>query len=138
MKKDRQLLKIVRDLGKECFSDGKILEAKVTRTIKTLKILPRSQAIFAMSEFIKYLKRKEREHTLYIETTYPLSFIQINKVKKIVEKKKSKLLLRKKITRVLVNINPEILGGFKLRVGDEIWDETVMGKIKQVKEAIRG
>ena len=43
-----------------------------------------------------------------------------------------------KITKVLVSINADILGGFKLRVGDEIWDESILGKIQQVKEAIKG
>lgn len=131
MKKDKYLLKMVRILARDSFSDSKLVEAKVTRAIKTLRILPRSKAIFAMTEFLTQLKRKEREHTLYIESTTPLSSSQINKVKKFVEKKS-------KITKVLVNINPEILGGFKLKVGDEIWDETVAGKIRQIKEAIRG
>lgn len=137
MKKDKHLLKIVRKLAQDCFSDSKIVEAKVTRAIKTLKALPRSKAIFAIQEFLIALKRKEREHTLYIEATQPLSSSQIQKLKQVVEKKESKLLLRKKITRVLVNLNPQVLGGIRLKVGDEIWDETLAGKITQIKEAIR-
>lgn len=137
MKKDKHLLKIVRILARDSFSDSKLVEAKVTRAIKTLKALPRSKAIFAIQEFLIALKRKEREHTLYIEATQPLSGSQIQKLKQVVEKKESKLLLRKKITRVLVNLNPQVLGGIRLKVGDEIWDETVAGKITQIKEAIR-
>lgn len=131
MKKDRQLLKLVKQLVDLSFKDGKIVENQVVEAIKALKKLPESKAIFAMSEFLKELKRKEREHTMYIETAIPLSTVQVNKMKKIVEKKV-------KINKVLVNINPEILGGFKLRIGDEIWDESVLGKINQVKGAIRG
>ncbi|MCL4366403.1 F0F1 ATP synthase subunit delta [Patescibacteria group bacterium] len=123
------MLKIVKHLVEKSFSDGRIIEGEVTKSIKTLKSLPRSQAIFAMSEFLKELRRKEREHTMIIETTISLSLAQINKMKKIVEKKV-------RITKVLVNINPEILGGFKLRIGDKIWDESVLGKIIQVKEVI--
>lgn len=131
MKKDKELLKMVKKLIDLSFYDGKIVEGKVIRAIKLLKSFPRSQSIFALSEYLKGLKRKEREHTMYIESTIPLSSTQINKIKKIVEKKV-------KITKILLNLNTEILGGFKLKVGDEIWDESVMGKIKQVKEAIRG
>jgi len=82
-----------------------------------------------MSEFLKELKRREREHTMFIETTISLSSAQITKMKKIVDKKV-------KITKVLVTINPEILGGFRLKIGDEIWDESVLGRIMQVKEVI--
>lgn len=131
MKKDKHLLRIIKKLVDGSFKEGRVIEKEVIRCITILKTLPAYQSIFAMSEFLKELKRKERAHTMYIETAIPLSFAQVQKAKKIVDKKNM-------ITKVLVNINPEILGGFKLRIGDEIWDESITGKIEQVKEVIRG
>jgi F-type H+-transporting ATPase subunit delta len=131
MKIRKQLQKTVNKLVDLSFKEGRILETQVTRSIKMLKSLPQSEAIQALSEYLKSLKRREREHTLYIETTIALSPAQVKRMKKIVEKKV-------KITKVLVNINPEILGGFKLRIGDQIWDESIQGKIQQVKEVISG
>ncbi|MBI2019731.1 F0F1 ATP synthase subunit delta [Candidatus Daviesbacteria bacterium] len=136
MKKNKQLLKLVQDLVDLSFKDSRIVENQTVKAIKLLKKLPQSKAIFAMSEFLKELKRREREHTMYIETAIPLSSVQVNKMKKIVEKRSGEQ--NRTISKVLVNINPDILGGFKLRIGDEIWDETILGKIEQVKEAIRG
>ncbi|OGE19433.1 hypothetical protein A3J19_01900 [Candidatus Daviesbacteria bacterium RIFCSPLOWO2_02_FULL_41_8] len=127
----KQLQKTVRKLVDLSFKEDRISEVSVTRSIKILKSLPSSEAIQALSEYLKALRRKEREHTMYVESVVPLSPIQVKKMKKIVEK-------RVKITKVLVNINPEILGGFKLKIGDEIWDESISGKIMQVKEAIGG
>ncbi len=131
MKKSKELLKAVRKLVESSFSDGKIIERKVITSVKILKSLPKSQSIFATMEFLKGLKRKEREHTMYIETVIPLSTIQVKKMKKVVEK-------RVKITKVLVNINKELLGGLKMRVGDEIWDGSVLGSINQVRKVIHG
>lgn len=122
MKKDQRLQKIVEELVKN---------STVVRSIKILKSLPRPQAIWAMSEYLKILKRQERAHTMYLETVIPLTLPQINKVKKIIEKKI-------KINKVITQVNPQILGGFKLRVGDEVWDETLLNKIYQVKEVISG
>lgn len=145
MKKDKQLQKLINKLVEKGFVDGKIIENQVTKAIKFLKSLPRTDAIWALSEYLKLLRRKEREHTMYIETTIPLSTEQIKKAKKIVERKVNPSVTLRvngersqtiKITKVLVNINPEILGGFKLRIGDEIWDESILGKIQKVKEAI--
>ncbi len=127
----KELQKIVSKLVDLSFKEGRMVEAQVIKSIRVLKALPKSEAIQALSEYLKSLKRKEREHTMFIETTVPLSPVQVQKMRKIVEKKI-------KITKVLVNINPEILGGFKLRIGDEIWDESISGKIMQVKEAIGG
>ncbi|MBI2338515.1 F0F1 ATP synthase subunit delta [Candidatus Daviesbacteria bacterium] len=130
MKRNKTLEKIARELAEGSFADNKLIEREVIRSIKVLKNLPASQAIFAMSEYLKGIKRKERNHTLYIEAAIPLSPDQIKKAKEIVERKFS-------ITKVLVNINPEILGGFKIKIGDEVWDESLAVKIKQVKEAIQ-
>lgn len=129
MKKNKELEKLVRQLVGRSFLDDKLIEREVIKSIKVLKSLPSSQAIFAMSEYLKGIKRREREHTMYIETAIPLSPAQVKKAKEIAGKMIN-------ITKILVSINSEILGGFKLRIGDEIWDESLSGKIKQVKEAI--
>lgn len=131
MKASKQLLKSVKKLIETSFKDGKIIEIQVTKSIKILKSLPTALSILALSEYVKGLKRKEREHTMYVEAATPLSSTQLKKIKMLIEKKV-------KIAKVLVSINKELLGGFKVKVGDEIWDGSVMGKVQQVKETIRG
>ena len=129
MKNTKQLQKVIEKLVEKSFFDGKIKEAQVFKSIKSLKSLHKIQAIWALSEYLKALKRKERQHTMYLETAIPLSPSQIQKARRIVERKV-------KISKVKVDVNPEILGGFKLRVGDEVWDESLVGKLNQVKEEL--
>lgn len=131
MKKSRVLQKTITQLVQASFKDDKMIDSQVIKSIKLLKSLPLSQSILSLSEYLQQLKRAERAHTMNIETVIPLSSTQIKRVKKIVGKKV-------KITKVLTDINPQILGGFKLRIGDEIWDESILGKIHQVKEVISG
>lgn len=125
----KSLKKIVKKLADLSFKDGRIIESQVIKSIKVLKSLPQSEAISALGEYLNSIKRIERQFTMVVETSVPLAAITVNKMRKIIEK-------RNKITRVLVNINPEILGGFKLKIGDEVWDESILGKINQVKEVI--
>lgn len=131
MKKSKYLQKLIFKLAQSSFKDGRIIESQVAKSIKLLKALPAYQAIPSLSEYLKLIKRKERQTTMYIETVVNLPKSTIEKMKRIVEKKI-------KITKIVTNINTEILGGFKLRIGDEIWDETILGKINQIKEAIAG
>lgn len=131
MKKDKHLNKVVKKFVEASFKDGKMIETQVSKSIKILKLLSNSQAILALTEYLKQLKRQERKYTLYIESAIAPSSVQIKKIKKVVERKT-------RISKVLVNVNPEILGGFKLKIGDEIWDESILGKINQVKEVISG
>lgn len=126
---DKHLQKIINKLIENSFQDGKLLESQVAKSIKLLKLLPRYKSIQALTEYLKQLKREMRKYTVLIETTVPLSSSQIKKIKTIVEKKH-------KITKVITKISPEILGGFKLKVGDEIWDESMLGKVNQIKEEI--
>lgn len=136
MKKSKLLQKAIERLVEASFTDGKIVESQVVKSIKILKSLPKYEAIQALSEFLKTLKQMMRKHTMYIEAAIPLSPSQLQKMKAIVEKKTLPAGRQVKITTVISSVNPRILGGFKLRVGDEIWDETILGKINQVKEAI--
>ncbi len=139
MKKTKLLQKTIKRLVEASFKDGKVVESQVVKSIKLLKSQSTPQAIISLLEYLKELKRIERKHTMYLETSYPLTSNQLLKAKKIVEKKargeRSRTI---KITKVITNINPEILGGFKLRVGDQVWDETLLAKINQVKEVISG
>ncbi len=136
MKKSKHMQKIIRSLVRTSFKDGKIVESQIVKSIKILKSLPKSVAIGALSEFLKEIKRKEKEHTLFIEVTTPFNSSQVKKIKNIVEKKILPAGRQVKISKVLLSINPEILGGFKLKVGDGIWDESILGKMNQVKEVI--
>lgn len=129
MKKSKLLQKTINKLVEASFRDGKIVENQVVKSIKALKALPKYEAIRALSEYLRGVKRMQRQYTLSIETTVPLSFSQLNKIKRIIEKKF-------KITRTQVFVNPEILGGFRLKIGDEIWDQSILGKLNQIKEAI--
>lgn len=131
MKKSKHLEKLIKKLIGASFKDGKIVEYQLAKSIKDLKSLPKSQNIIAMSLFLKDLKRKERQHTMYLETASPMSNTQIKAAKKIIEKKI-------KITKILLSVNPKILGGFKLKIGDEVWDESVLGKVNLIKEVISG
>lgn len=127
--KNKHLQKIVSKLVEVSFKDGKMLESQISKSIKILKSLPKYQAIESLSEYLKQLKSLQKQHTMQVESVIPLSQIQLKKLKKFAEKKA-------KITKVITQINPEILGGFILRVGDEVWDESIKDRINQVKEAI--
>ena len=123
----KNLKKIIKKLVEVSFRDGKIVEFQVIKSIKILKSLPKAQVIDALTAYLRQLKLRQRQYTLYLETVIPVSSAQIEKIKKIAEKK---------ITKVVTRINPEILGGFKLKLGDDVWDGSVNGKLSQVKEAI--
>lgn len=129
MKQDKQLKKIILNSVQQSFNNGRLLEAQVVRHIKLYKSLPTSQAISALTEYLKGIKRKLRQHTLVVETTCPLSLKQVEKIKRIVSKKYQ-------ITRLESKINQDILGGVKFRMGDDIYDESIQSRVTQLREVL--
>lgn len=129
MIKDKKITKTVNKLAEKSFKDGMLNQSKVTKFVKLLNSQSKSMAIFSLTRYLKQLRRIQKQHTLFIETVIPISLAQRNK---ITEKFRKKF----KITKVMTNLNPEILGGLKVRIGDEIWDGSLLNKLNQVREAI--
>lgn len=127
--KRKQIERLVSKLVEASFKDGKLVESQVLKSIKLLKLQPKSEAIFYLTRYLKQLRRIQKQHTLFIETVVPISSAQLNKIR-------GKFIKKFKITKVMTSINPEILGGLKVRIGDEIWDGSLLNKINQIREAI--
>ena len=83
-----------------------------------------------ISNYLKGLKRELSKTTLIIESATPLSSTEMNQIKKNFA---SKFINHQSLT-----INHSLLGGLRVKIGDEVYDYSVSGKLKQVKEAIHG
>lgn len=131
MKNKKQIRTIINKAIKASFKDGKLLELKALNFANFFKAQPRVEAIELLSEFLRRLKIEMNATVLVIESVIPLS----KKQQDIIKKKFSSKFT---ITNSQVKINPEILGGLKIRVGDHIYDDSIQARIYQVKEAIVG
>ena len=127
--KKKLLQNLSRKLANSSFKEGKMVPEKMTRSVKVLKSLPNYQALYALSEYLAEVKAIEKKHTMYVETVVSLPPRLLRRAKKAFRTKI-------KITKVLASINPNLLGGVKIKAGDEIWDGSILGKIDQLKEAI--
>lgn len=130
MKDKKKLKKIAAKSVTLLHNKGKASQENIEGVVKHLQTLPRAQAIYTISKFIKGLRRKSKEGTAIIESVFPLSKTQMNS---IVEKLKEEFF----ITGVENKVNPEILGGIKVRIGDTVLDYSVNNKLSQVGRIIQ-
>ncbi len=129
MKKSKQLLSLINQAVRSSFINDRLNEAKVFNFIKTFKTLPKSDSIFALNEFSKGIKRELNKHTLEIESATELTSMQVREIT-------NALKADYKINEVKAVINIELLGGIKIRVGDHVFDDSVISRIEQLKEEI--
>jgi F0F1-type ATP synthase delta subunit len=129
MKIQKQLRKIVEIAVKNSAKDGKLMENQVKKYVAVFKKLSKPEAIAALSLYLKGIKRILDQHTLVVESAEKLSTQELDKVKKRMD-------LRFKIYDLRFKINPALLGGVKIHVGDWIFEDSIKSRIDQVKGVI--
>lgn len=129
MKKKSKLKKLAAKYVSLSYQSGKGDEEKIKKIMEGLKSLPRSQAIYIISKFLKGVRKREGQNTLLIESAVPLTKRQIDHILKNFRKEFV-------ILEVKNVVNPSVLGGFRVRVGDMISDYSIQGKISQLKERL--
>lgn len=125
----KQLDKIVDKAVDASFKNSKLDEVIVMSLVKKFKSMHLTASIYTLSKYVKGLKRLLAQQTMVIESVIPLSPTQISKVK-------GKLTKLFTINKTEVTINPDILGGLRIKVGDTVLDYSVRSKLNQIKEAI--
>lgn len=129
MKNRKKLKKIAAKSVKLSFKEGSVHKLSAEEVIRILKTLPRAQAIYAISKFLKGFRRRSGETTLTIESAVPLSKLQLGSIVK-------RLSGEFVITEVVNKINPDLLGGMKIKIGDTIIDYSLEGRMQQIGRMI--
>ncbi len=127
--KNKLLFNLVQKAVNASFKNYRLQEAKVKIFTKEFKKLDTKDAIFALTEYTRGLKRELDKHTLVIESPIELSSAEIKTVQKV-------LHTTYYILHTTYKLNSSLIGGIRLKIGDTILDSSLLNKIDQVKEAI--
>lgn len=130
MKNKRKLKKLAAKYVNYSYKDGSGDEKKIAQILGGLKSMPRSQAIYIISKFLKGVRKRKGETTLIVESALPLTKTQLATITK-------KLKKEFVITEAKNIVNPALLGGFKVRIGDASLDYSLLGKISRLQEVVR-
>ena len=129
--KNTPLKKIIEELVRVSFINNKLYKPKVDQIIKTLGSLSKGTAIEALSMYLKGIKREADKSRLVIESAIPLSGKQIDRVEDIINRTHP-------VFETEVIVNPGLLGGMRIKIGDTVFDDSLINKIEQVKEEVVG
>lgn len=131
MKNKKQLKKLVQKMIEESIKGGILQEKKVSIFVRGIKKLPIPKAIFMLNGYMKGLRMEISKHTLIVESAVALSSEQLYGIK-------SELKNLGKIVKTETKINPDLIGGIKIRLADMIFDDSVKARIGQLGGMIRG
>ena len=121
-----KLLTIILDIcGNNLNDEGKNLVALLIENNR-IEVLPQ------LSDLYEQLKaQQEGVLEANIVSAYAISEMQLEKLVSVLEKKfKCKI-------KAKVNIDPELIGGVKVVIGDEVIDSSVRGKLETMSVALK-
>ncbi|MBU6143578.1 MAG: F0F1 ATP synthase subunit delta [Betaproteobacteria bacterium] len=99
-----------------------------------LSVLAENERLAALTEISGMYEtlRNEAERVLAAEVTsaYPMSDAQVAEITGLLEKKHGKKV------KVSVNVDPELIGGVSIAIGDEVMDASVRGKLARMQSAL--
>lgn len=118
-------------MGLSFNAKGEVQEKIVSDNVRLIKKLAFYDAISLLTLYLKGLRREIAKTTLEITSSTPLSLAEKNIITKIACK-------NFKINKILTTVDPSLLGGLCIKIGDTVFDDSVKNKIGQVKGFING
>ena len=99
-----------------------------------LSVLAENERLAALTEISGMYEtlRNEAERVLAAEVTsaYPMSDAQVAEITGLLEKKHGKKV------KVSVVVDPDLIGGVSIAIGDEVMDASVRGKLARMQSAL--
>lgn len=118
-----------KDTIRKCFK-GKVDD----EILSFLLILLDKDRILYLREKLNEMEKIHLEYNntllAIVKTVIPLDEIQRNKLLKVLEEKYNKKVILKE------EIDPSIIGGVYVRIGDDVIDGTIKSKIEKMKEVM--
>ncbi|MFL6529824.1 MAG: FoF1 ATP synthase subunit delta [Chthoniobacterales bacterium] len=126
MKINKEIRQVSRDLLRSSFTDGQLDQGRIAQLVKSL-IEKQPRNIRAILDNYKRLLRLEIEkRTATIETASELA---PDAGRQIVDNLKRRYGID--LTTNFV-VNPELLGGMRIRVGSDVWDSSVRNRLQRL------
>jgi F0F1-type ATP synthase delta subunit len=127
MKKNRKLDKIISQAVSASIKGSTIDASKVASFSKSFKSLNLTDAVYALTQYKKGLENFINKHTVTISAPVELPKELINKIT-------SSLNSEFKIHNSQFNLDSSLLAGFKFKIGDEVFDNSLRANLEALKK----
>ncbi len=129
MKISKQARREAKELFRSCLSDGRLEETRVRQAVQqTLQTKPRGY-LAILSHFLRLVKLAIEQRTARIESAVALSQDLQAEVRDSLEKTYGPSLA------VSYAQNPALIGGLRIRVGSDVYDGSIQGRLAALQES---
>ncbi|HSH40173.1 MAG TPA: F0F1 ATP synthase subunit delta [Chthoniobacterales bacterium] len=130
MKVNKESRRLARELIRASFTDGQLDSGRVATLVKSLTDKKPRNYLNALGEYQRLLRLEVEKRTATIESASELS---PDVARTTVDSLKSKY--GPDLTTKFV-VNPELLGGMRIRVGSDVWDSSVRNRLQRLQQQL--
>ncbi len=130
MKINKEIRQLSREMLRASFTDGQIDRGKITSLVQSL-IARKPRRYLDILQYYKRLVRLEIEKRhARIESSTQVSPETSARIVENLKKKRGRDLTTQFV------VNPELLGGMRIRVGSDVWDGSVRNRLERLQRQL--
>ena len=128
MKTSKESRNIARRLLRLSFTDGRLDQEKVTQMVQSVLSEKPRQHLDILKDYQRLLRMEVEKRHAIIESATPLNCSMGDRIVANLRSRYGDDLTAEFRT------NPELLGGLRIKIGDDVWDGSVRHRLNQLQE----
>ena len=130
MKINKETRQLSKELLRASFVDGRLDSGRVASLVKSLIEKKPRHYIRVLEAYQRLLRLEVEKRTATIETATELTPEAAAKVLADLKRKYGSDLTAR------FAVNPELLGGMRIRVGSDVWDSSVRNRLQRLQQQL--
>jgi F-type H+-transporting ATPase subunit delta len=130
MKINKEIRQISREMLRASFTDGQLDPGRIASLVDSLIARKPRNYIDVLKNYRRLLRLEVEKRRARIETASEVDAAATSKVIDNLRKKYGSDLTTEFV------VNPQLLGGMRIRVGSDVWDGTVRNRLEQLQQQL--
>lgn len=130
MKITKEIRQLSRELLRASFTDGQLDRGKIASLVQSLMERKPRRYIDILENYKRLIRLEVAKRHARIESAAPLASETELRILRNLKKKYGKDLTTEFV------VNPQLLGGVRVRIGSDVWDGTVRNRLERLKQQL--
>jgi F-type H+-transporting ATPase subunit delta len=130
MKATKDARKVSRQLFRHSFTLGKLDEEKISQMVQTVLATKPRRYVDVLKDYQRLLQLEAEKRHAVIESATPLNRSLGDRIVANLRARYGEDLTTEFRT------NPELLGGLRIKIGNDVWDGSVKNRLNQLQEQL--
>jgi len=130
MKSTKEPRKVSRQMFPHSFASGKLDEEKISNMVQTVLATKPRRYLDVLKDYQRLIHLEVEKRHAVIESATPLNRSLGDRIVANLRARYGEDLTTEFRT------NPELLGGLRIKIGDDVWDGSVRNRLNQLQEQL--